>query len=184
MHARLDPPPSGAPALLAVGGTHHRALRGAVLLFKQHGFTKVTSLLLPLVGAALALVQHTMWTMGERRRVRLVPVPPSRRRPWREPARELAVGVAAASGTTSCAALLRTSSRRSAQKGLDAGARARNITGTLTAKFAAADTSHVCVLLDDVVTTGATLAEAHRALRERGWQVGGAVGVSRAVLGG
>lgn len=41
-----------------------------------------------------------------------------------------------------------------------------------------------CILVDDVVTTGASLAEAHRILREAGARVEGAIAVARVPRGG
>jgi predicted amidophosphoribosyltransferase len=61
------------------------------------------------------------------------------------------------------------------QGGLDAAARSRNLAGAMVARSALADAGLV-VVVDDVMTTGSTLAEAARALRETGHgQVAGAV---------
>lgn len=59
------------------------------------------------------------------------------------------------------------------QKSLDLEARARNTQGSLTA---VGDLTGLCfTLVDDVVTTGATLLEAARAVRQAGGTVAGAV---------
>lgn len=61
------------------------------------------------------------------------------------------------------------------QRGLDEVERRRNVAGSVIARGAA---SRRVVVLDDVVTTGATLAEAARALREAGADVLGAVTIA------
>lgn len=60
--------------------------------------------------------------------------------------------------------------------GLGVAARASNLRGALRARLA--PTGHTAVLVDDIVTTGATLREAHRALTAAGWPVAGAAVVA------
>ncbi|MBV9593761.1 MAG: ComF family protein [Actinobacteria bacterium] len=62
--------------------------------------------------------------------------------------------------------------RRSDAVGLDAAQRVINVSGTLRASRPAARARPV-VIVDDVATTGATLAEAERALTGAGWTVAG-----------
>ncbi|HET9658560.1 MAG TPA: phosphoribosyltransferase family protein [Kineosporiaceae bacterium] len=61
------------------------------------------------------------------------------------------------------------------QAGLSSAARRANLDGALRVHPGAREavTGRVCVLIDDVLTTGATLGEASRALREAGALVGG-----------
>jgi predicted amidophosphoribosyltransferase len=64
------------------------------------------------------------------------------------------------------------------QKGLGRAARARRVRGSMRIKAGirpAALTGRACIVVDDVLTTGATLAEAARALRAAGGVVRGAV---------
>lgn len=64
------------------------------------------------------------------------------------------------------------------QKGLGRAARARRVRGSMRIKGGtrpAALTGRACIVVDDVLTTGATLAEAARALRAAGGVVRGAV---------
>jgi predicted amidophosphoribosyltransferase len=79
-------------------------------------------------------------------------------------------------------ALLAPARRVADQAGLTAAARAVNVAGSLRvragAASAAARGSPIFVLLDDVLTSGATLAEAARALRAAGVQPSGAVVVA------
>ena len=53
------------------------------------------------------------------------------------------------------------------QQGLPKQVRLRNVDGSMTADASAVE-GRVCIVLDDVTTTGATLAEAKRALRSAG----------------
>lgn len=69
--------------------------------------------------------------------------------------------------------LLRPARQGADQRGLGRDERVRNVAGTLRA--AADARGQRVVLVDDVVTTGATLAEAIRVLRSAGAEVVGAV---------
>ena len=67
------------------------------------------------------------------------------------------------------------------QKGLGRGARARRVRGSMRARsglWPARVEGRPCIIVDDVLTTGATLAEAARALRAAGAVVSGAVVVA------
>ncbi|MFF2029459.1 ComF family protein [Arthrobacter sp. NPDC058192] len=67
------------------------------------------------------------------------------------------------------------------QKGLGRGARARRVRGSMRVRagpWPARIQGRTCIIVDDVLTTGATLAEASRALRAAGAVIGGAVVVA------
>lgn len=72
---------------------------------------------------------------------------------------------------------LRHTRRVADQSALGRGQRAHNLVGAMVASPLVRDRS--CVVVDDLVTTGATLGEAARALRDAGATVLGAVAIAR-----
>ncbi len=182
-----------APALMDIdggvilpvvaAGAYRDELAQAVLSFKGHGQHQLRSVLSrALVHAVAAAAHHDDL-------VALVPVPSSTgafvRRGF-SPV-HLLLGSPAAAGmraATPVLDVLRKSRGRigpegipGGQKGLGRGARASRVRGSMSV---AGRKVHVvagrrCIIIDDVLTTGATLAEAARALHESGAVVAGAV---------
>ncbi|WP_341957054.1 phosphoribosyltransferase family protein [Microbacterium sp. LWH13-1.2] len=72
--------------------------------------------------------------------------------------------------------LVSTRGRRTDQRGLDVADRAKNVRGTMHVRRAGH--GRAVVLVDDVVTTGATFDEAARALRDAGYDVVAAVALA------
>jgi len=136
--------------------------RRAILLFKEQGRTDIAAAL----GSRLATAIGAA-VVGP---VELVPLPPSRgslaRRGY-DPVRTLLV----AAGLPS-SAVLRRRSAGVTQKTLDRDSRRSNVVGSLVAR--APLTGRRILLVDDVTTTGATIEEAARAVREAGGAVIGA----------
>ena len=143
---------------LAFDGVAARVLRA----IKEDGRTGLAAALAPALKAALIRA-------GAADAV-LVPMPTSqrayRRRGYRVP--ELLIRRTGRRPRR----LLRYARRTSDQRGLDHDARARNVAHSLVANGAA---GLRVVLVDDVVTTGASLAEAVRALHAAGAEVVAAV---------
>jgi predicted amidophosphoribosyltransferase len=164
--------PAGFPPTVAAGA-YAGPVRPAVLAFKEHGRAELAA---PL-GAALALaVTGVLAGLGDPGRagpVLLVPVPSSTaavQRRGRDHVGELARAAAAelrsAGLPTRPAALLRRPRGTRDSAGLDAAARRANLAGrfTVRAPRGGLPAGALLVLVDDVVSSGATLTEAARAL--------------------
>lgn len=167
---RPAPVPPGFPPTVA-GGIHHGLLSALVVAFKDGERADLGCVLAPILAAAVACGSQG----GS---VALVPVPSSRaavRRRGRRPTVELAHGAARILGP-SFAVVEALGHRRvpADQAGLSRAARLRNLHGTMALRGGVAGASRL-VLVDDVVTSGATLAEAARALAPLGLSVSAAV---------
>jgi predicted amidophosphoribosyltransferase len=158
--------PWGFPPTVA-SGSYAGAIRPAVVAFKERGRVELAA---PLGTAlALAVAAVVAGLPGQRRPVLLVPLPSSAaalRARGRDHVRELtahAVAELRAAGLPAQEALLlgRTGRLRDSA-GLSAAERRANLRGTFApaSGLRAVPTEAVLVLVDDVVTTGATLTEA------------------------
>jgi predicted amidophosphoribosyltransferase len=156
-------------------------VRAMVLGHKEHHLLGLARPLGGLLALAVAAALRDLVPDGPTADVLLVPVP-SRPRSVRQRGHDPTTNLvrAAASHLTSlgtpatCLPVLRTRAGLADQAGLDAGARALNLAGAFRAHTPAvrrlartARPLHV-VVCDDVLTTGATAAEAQRALRAIG----------------
>ena len=135
-----------------------------VRAFKEDGRTGLAGALAPALAAALAV-----WDP----QVAVVPIPASRSSVRRRGYRPVEL-IARRAGVRP-RRLLRVSPTTRDQRGLTRDARRANVAGSMLAHDAAGVR---VVLIDDVVTTGATLAEAARALRSAGAVVVGAATVA------
>ncbi|SOC48892.1 Predicted amidophosphoribosyltransferases [Blastococcus aggregatus] len=156
--------PEGFPPTVAAGA-YDGAVRPAVLAFKERGRAELAR---PL-GTALALAVAAVLAAvpGPPRQVLLVPVPSSAaalRERGRDHVRELAgraVRELRAAGLPAAEArLLRRRGRVRDSAELSAGQRRANLAGTFALAPGAGAVEGRLVLVDDVVTSGATLTEA------------------------
>ena len=167
---RPSPCPPGLPPL-AAAAAYAGPLRELLVAHKERSVLRLTR---PLGAALAAAVRSGAAPAGSGPLVLvLVPVPSSRasvRERGADHAWRLAAAAASglrAGGQPACArALLRHSRRVADQAGLDSTRRAANLAGALRAApdFRPPRAQERLVLVDDVVTTGATLTEAARAL--------------------
>jgi predicted amidophosphoribosyltransferase len=189
-----------APALMDVDGTvllpvvaagvYRDELARAMLEFKNHGRTDLAGHLAGCLARALEAAVGP-WAAGSGGEVWLVPVPTSgkgfRKRGY-DPVRLLLLTLHRRSTLPRGAAIrpvLKLKSeapwRRRTQKGLGRSARRANVRNSMyVPNRLASIRGQPVVIIDDVLTTGATAAEAARALREAGALVAGAVVVAAA----
>ena len=170
---RAEPRPSTRGELTVWSAVDYSDVTGRVLVgFKDGGRTDAAPALAAALSAAVAAVLAA--TAGTEPGILLVTVPSSRRA-WR--ARGFhPVDLLLARGGLRPSALLRPAGRVADQVGLGRDQRLDNRHGSLVA---ARDlTGCRIVLVDDIVTTGATLREAARAIRRAGGEVVGAATVA------
>lgn len=168
---RPQPCPAGLPPL-AAAAEYAGPVRAALLAHKEHGRLGLAGPLGAALGAAVRALDLPA-------RGLLVPVPSAKavvRARGHDHARRLARGAARTTPGWSSAGCLRPARSVADQSGLTAARRAANLAGALRA-VRALDGVPV-VVVDDVVTTGVTLAEATRALRAAGADVLGAAVVA------
>ncbi|EME99244.1 ComF family protein [Streptomyces mobaraensis] len=185
-----DPVPAGLPPVYAAAW-YADAVRSVLLAHKERGALALAEAL----GGALADAVYRAGTGGAGRGARglggpllLVPVPSARRavaRRGHDPVRRLAMaaaGVLRRSGAeVRVAPVLRQRRAVADQVGLDGRARRANVAGALAVPTGAARLwagGAAVVLVDDLMTTGASLAEAARAVGEVGGRVAGAAVVA------
>lgn len=176
---RPVPEPPGLPAVHAAA-RYADEVRAALLAHKERGALALARPLgAALAGAVRAGVGEVGWGEGEAPQspgdLLLVPVPSTRaavRARGHDPARRIALAAAGelrrAGVPARVAAVLRQRRAVADQSGLGSRQRLDNLVGALTVVPGGARV--LCggpvVLVDDVVTTGASLAEAARAVRE------------------
>ena len=179
----------GAPALMDVSGrvllpvvaagVYREELAQALLSFKRHGQYQVRHSL------AQALAGALRGAAPDGAAMICVPVPTSTAafaaRGFSPVHSLLGLAARQVPGVAVADVLARTGNGHpqvpGGQKGLDRGDRARRVRGSMRVRRGAAATvaGKACIIVDDVLTTGATLAEAARALHLAGAFVRGAV---------
>jgi predicted amidophosphoribosyltransferase len=167
---RLNP---GVPVFSL--GRYAGARRAAIVAMKEHGRTDLVGPLAVAVGEGLARL--VAWGIVEVP-LTLVPAPTraaSSRRRGGDPVTALARAAALPGATVVPALRMRAFTRDSV--GLSASARQRNIAGRVRVR---SDVRGEVVLVDDVVTTGATGCESVRVLHDAGAQVAAILAVAHA----
>lgn len=164
----------GAGLPVAAAGAYAGALRRALLAYKERGRRDLGARLGGLLGTAVRQV-----TAGQARAGPvLVCVPSARARAAQrggDHVLRLARAAAHRSGVPVASGVLRQVRPVPDSAGLGVRERAANLHRALAAQ---PGRGRVALLVDDIVTTGSTLAEAHRALAAAGWVVTGAAVVA------
>jgi predicted amidophosphoribosyltransferase len=154
------------------GAAYAGGVRAAVIAYKERGRRDLAGPLAALLSAALAV--------GWAGPVVLVPIPSTRRAAVErggDHVRRLAHRAAARGGFRVAIGALDIGRTVRDSAGLSAPQRAANLAGAMRAQ-PPPPRDRVAVLVDDIVTTGATLQEARRALEAAGWLVTGAATVA------
>jgi predicted amidophosphoribosyltransferase len=171
-----DPCPPGLPPAWAVAD-YEGPVRQAIVAWKDRGRHDLAGPLSVALTASVLAALAAAGPAGGPADIWLVPAPsrgPARRSRGADPVRALAIRVAGAARRQGwpvrVVPALRHNRRVVDQAGLEAAARAANLAGALEVhpQWRAGAAAARCVLLDDIVTTGATLAEAAAALRTAG----------------
>ena len=161
------------PLEVAASGEHTGVLRLAIVAWKEEGRTTLLRPLAHLLASSVVEV-----TRDASSPIVLVPVPTTRRSRLSRGADVVDQLAHGAAGLLSDAGIdvsvrqsLRVARRTADQAGLGARARAKNLAGAFHLRSAEglAGRRHI-VVVDDIVTTGATLGEAVRALTASGHQ--------------
>jgi predicted amidophosphoribosyltransferase len=173
-------PPSGAALRAFAAATYDGVVRAALLNYKEHGRRCLQRELGGcLAVSVLAAARVSQPTCRPPTGLLLVPVPSAaaaQRERGHDPvggmAREAVRRLRGAGLQIGIAALLRQVRAVADQSGLDASARHANLTGALKVTNPASIRGRRVVVVDDIVTTGATAIEAARALTAAGALVG------------
>lgn len=174
-----DPCPVGFPRTV-VAGPYDRMVRGLVVAHKEEQAWSLTGCLSEQLAASVALLLAEAGVPATRP-VLLIPVPSTRsavRDRGRDATASLARGAARrlrSDRVVSVSRMLRQRGPLQDQAGLGAAARQANLSGGFRMVGRPGPDPAALVVVDDVVTTGASLTEAARVLRGAGrFVVGGA----------
>lgn len=167
----------GAGPPIFAAAEYAEELRTVLLGYKERGLRELAEPLGGYLADAVAAAARAL-VPGSANPV-LVPIPSSRRTARQrggDHVRRLA-RFAARDGPAIQSAL-RLAGPVADSAGLTIEQRADNLSGRMWAEPAPAELVRPVILVDDIVTTGATFAEAVRALRASGWTVAGAAAVA------
>lgn len=159
----------GGPFAVSAAATYEGALRRVILGFKETGRRDVLPLLAYLLEVSLLATAE----LADSPEVLIVPVPSSRaaaRRRGEVPMHVLASATTAQMSVEHVrfAPILMHRRRVLDNAGLDRQGRQANLAGAFTARPGTRVEGRTCIVVDDIVTTGASLGEGVRALREAG----------------
>ncbi len=161
-------------------GRYAGARRGAIVAIKEHGRTD----LIPVLGAVLkaGVAQLLAWGVLDTP-LTVVPAPTRRlaaRRRGGDPVARMALAATAGDPTASVVPALRMKALVRDSVGLSSAARQRNVAGRVRLRMPRDGFAGGVLVVDDIVTTGATAAESVRILQTSGACVVGVLAVAHA----
>jgi predicted amidophosphoribosyltransferase len=170
--------PIAAELPVFAAAAYEAELRTALLSFKERGYRSLVGSLAGYLSDAVDVgARESSLALSGPRRTGLVPMPSTRaaaRERGGDHLRRLTRAVGRDHGLPMLP-VLQVSNRVRDSAGLSASDRTANVHGQMRASPPGPGWHERPVLVvDDIVTTGASLAEAHRALTAAGWQVAGA----------
>jgi predicted amidophosphoribosyltransferase len=161
-------------------GRYAGARRQAIVAMKDHGRA---DLIAPLAHALAAGVHRLLaWGMLETP-LTIVPAPSRRsaaRRRGGDPVSRVATAAVAGHPEITVVAALRMKAWARDSVGLDTAARERNVAGRVVLRRQPMPETGEVLVVDDIVTTGATARESVRILRTAGMQVAGVLALAAA----
>lgn len=167
-------------ALVATATEYDQRMQRLVDAYKERGRTDVAAVLAPLLRLSVAEIVANRWDAAAAEELLLVPVPSSRGAIARRGYDHLLLLAQHALPGVRVVEALRPVRPVRDQSPLDRGERERNLSGALVAH---PDVSgRRCVVVDDLVTSGATAREAIRALRAAGAHPLGVAAIARVAL--
>ncbi|MEO3749026.1 ComF family protein [Streptomyces sp. B6B3] len=181
---RPSPEPPGLPPVFAAAGYADMA-RAVLLAHKERGMLALAAPLGRALAVSVRAACAAGGAVGVAAELSLVPVPSARAsvaRRGHDPVRRVALAAAGAlraeGRPARVRAVLRQRRRVTDQSGLTAAQRLANLSGALAAPPGALAGAGPVLLVDDLVTTGASLTEAARAVRAAGGRLFGAAVVA------
>lgn len=167
-----------APELpLVTSAAYDERMKRIVDAYKERGRVDTAAVLAPFLRQSIAALVHQQWSQARAGELLLVPVPSTRAATARRGYDHLQVLAQRALPRAKTVRALRPARRVQDQSTLGRDARERNLHGALVAHPAVANRR--CIVIDDLVTTGATAREAVRALRAAGGQPLGVAAIAR-----
>jgi predicted amidophosphoribosyltransferase len=161
-------------------GRYAGARRQAIIAMKDHGRADLVA---PLA-YALAIGLHRLLTWGlVETPLTIVPAPTRRsaaRRRGGDPVSRVATAAVAGHQDITIARALRIKALARDSVGLGSGARERNIAGRVLLRGQRLPVRHEVLVVDDIVTTGATARESVRVLHTTGMRVAGVLALAAA----
>lgn len=162
---------------LVTSANYDERMKRIVDAYKERGRVDTAAVLAPLLRHSVAALVQQQWPRAQAGDLLLVPVPSSRGATARRGYDHLQLLAQRALPRAKTAQVLRAVRKVQDQSTLGRDARQRNLHGALVAHPAVANRR--CIVIDDLVTTGATAREALRALRAAGAQPLGVAAIAR-----